>query len=52
MPQTASMHELKNRTGAVIAKFKRGPVLILNRSTPQVVCVSLEQWNATVKHIA
>lgn len=48
MPQTASMQDIKNRTSAVTDHLVNGPVLLMNRATPQAVVVSLEQWNAIV----
>jgi len=51
IPQTASMYELKNHTRDVVAKFKAGPVLLMNRSTPQAVLVSPEEWNRTAKRL-
>jgi PHD/YefM family antitoxin component YafN of YafNO toxin-antitoxin module len=48
MPQTASMQDIKNRTEAVTKKFDNGPVMLMNRATPQAVIVSLAQWNAIV----
>lgn len=48
IPQTASMQDIKNRTAAVTKKFIDGPVLLMNRATPQAVIVSTEQWNAIV----
>lgn len=52
IPETASMHELKNHTKRVTEKFRANPVLLLNRATPQGVIVSPEQWNAIVQHMA
>ena len=46
VPQTVSMNDIKNRTGAVTAKFAKGPVVLMNRATPQAVLVSPQQWNA------
>ena len=48
IPQTASMQDIKNRTGAVTKKFVKGPVMLMNRATPQAVIVSPAQWNAIV----
>ena len=48
IPQTASMQDIKNLTAAVTKKFINGPVLLMNRATPQAVIVSTEQWNAIV----
>jgi len=52
VPETASMHDLKNNTKRVTEKFDAGPVLLLNRATPQGVIVSPAQWNAIVRRIA
>ncbi len=51
IPQTASMQDIKNRTAAVTEKFVNGPVLLMNRATPQAVLVSTEQWNAIVNRL-
>lgn len=48
IPQTASMQDIKNRTGEVTEHLAKGPVLLMNRATPQAVIVSTEQWNAIV----
>jgi len=48
VPQTASMQDIKNRTGEVTDHLTKGPVLLMNRATPQAVIVSTEQWNAIV----
>jgi len=52
IPETVSMHELKNNTRVVTEKFSTGPVLLLNRATPQGVIVSPEQWNTIVQRLA
>jgi PHD/YefM family antitoxin component YafN of YafNO toxin-antitoxin module len=49
--QTASMQDIKNRTGAVTKKFVRGPVLLMNRATPQAVLIAPAQWNAIVDRL-
>ncbi len=49
IPQTASMQDIKNRTGAVTKSFLKGPVMLMNRATPQAVMVSPAQWNAIVQ---
>ena len=46
VPQTVSMNDIKNRTAAVTAKFNAGPIVLMNRATPQAVLVSPQQWNA------
>ncbi len=46
VPQTASMNDMKNQTASVTAKFAKGPVVLMNRATPQAVLVSPSQWNA------
>ena len=48
MPQTASMQDIKNRTGEVTDHLVNGPVLLMNRATPQAVIISPAQWNAIV----
>ncbi len=52
VPETVSMHDLKNNTRIVTEKFSAGPVLLLNRATPQGVIVSPAQWNTIVQRIA
>lgn len=52
VPETVSMHDLKNNTRIVTEKFAAGPVLLLNRATPQGVIVSPAQWNTIVQRIA
>ncbi len=52
IPETASMHDLKNHTQRVTEKFRTSPVLLLNRATPQGVIVSPEQWNAIIQQLA
>ncbi len=51
LPQTASMQDIKNRTGNVTKKFSNGPVMLMNRATPQAVIVSPAQWNAIVDRL-
>lgn len=51
VPQTASMYDLKNNISDVTGKAKQGPVVIMNRATPQGVFVSPAQWNALVELI-
>ena len=46
VPQTVSMNDIKNRTAPVTAKFSAGPIVLMNRATPQAVLVSPQQWNA------
>ncbi|MBV7327027.1 type II toxin-antitoxin system Phd/YefM family antitoxin [Chloroflexi bacterium TSY] len=45
------MYDLKNNTSEVTSKAERGPVVIMNRATPQGVFVSPTQWNALVELI-
>lgn len=51
IPQIASMQEMKNRTGAVARKLAHGPVMLMNRATPQAVMVSPTQWNEIIDRI-
>lgn len=46
VPQTVSMNEMKNQTTKVAEMFAKGPVILMNRATPQAVLVAPEQWNA------
>jgi len=45
VPQTASMNDMKNQTAKVTKMFASGPVVLMNRATPQAVMVSPKQWN-------
>jgi len=51
VPQTASMNDIKNRTASVTAKFAKGPIVLMNRATPQAVLVSPQQWNAILNSL-
>jgi PHD/YefM family antitoxin component YafN of YafNO toxin-antitoxin module len=51
IPQTASMQDIKNRTAAVTKKFVKGPVMLMNRATPQAIIISPAQWNAIVDRL-
>lgn len=35
----------------VLAKLKKGPIFLAQRSQPTAVLVSIEQWDEIVKHI-
>lgn len=51
IPQTASMQDIKNRTSAVTKKFAKGPVMLMNRATPQAILISPAQWNAILDRL-
>lgn len=51
MPQTASMQDIKNRTSEVTDHLANGPVLLMNRATPQAVVVSVKQWDTIVERM-
>ncbi len=51
VPQTASMNDIKNQTALVTGKFAKGPVMLMNRATPQAVMVSPAQWNAILNSL-
>jgi len=36
---------------AVTARFAKGPVVLMNRATPQAVLVSPQQWNAILDRL-
>lgn len=42
---------MKNRTSIVAKKFMNGPVLLMNRATPQAVIISPTQWNEIVDRL-
>ncbi|MEM7133155.1 MAG: hypothetical protein AAF702_43045 [Chloroflexota bacterium] len=51
VPQTASMNDIKNQTTKVIEMFTYGPVVLMNRATPQAALVSPKQWNALLDRL-
>ncbi len=51
VPQTVSMNDIKNHTATVTKKFRAGPVVLMNRATPQAVLVSPQQWNALLESL-
>jgi|GEM_PF-796777 len=51
VPQTVSMNDIKNRTTFVTKKFSAGPVVLMNRATPQAVLVAPQQWNAILDRL-
>lgn len=51
MPQTASMQDIKNRTSEMTEQLTNGPVLLMNRATPQAVVVSVKQWDAIIERM-
>ena len=42
---TASIRELRSITQEVLGRLADGPVMIMNRSDPQGVIVSIKMWN-------
>ncbi|RIK42888.1 MAG: hypothetical protein DCC55_07420 [Chloroflexi bacterium] len=51
LPQVEKISVLKSNQEAVLAKVKRGPVLLMQRSNPAVVLVSPEQWDAVAQRL-
>lgn len=52
LPQTASIAHMRKSYRDVFLRLKNGPVMLMNRSTPEAVLVSPEEWNATAEHVA
>lgn len=50
--QTFGTGELRSNASKAFKMAKKGPVVVLNRTKPQVVMVSPEQWNATAERLA
>jgi prevent-host-death family protein len=51
LPQVEKISVLKSNQAAVLAKVRRGPVLLMQRSNPAVVMVSPEQWDAVAQRL-
>lgn len=49
LSRTASIRELRTETSAVLSRLADGPVVIMNRSDPQGVMVSVEEWEQIEK---
>lgn len=45
VPNTTSIRDLRHKTQEILGRLADGPVVIMNRSEPQGVIVSIEQWN-------
>lgn len=52
LPQTEVISNLKNRYEQVLTKLAQGPVLLLQRSKPTAVLVSVAEWERTAKRLA
>lgn len=52
LPQTEIISNLKNRYEQVLAKLAQGPVVLLQRSKPTAVLVSVAEWERTAKRLA
>ncbi|MEM7133319.1 MAG: type II toxin-antitoxin system Phd/YefM family antitoxin [Chloroflexota bacterium] len=50
--QTFGSGELRSNAAKAFKMAQKGPVVILNRTKPQVVMVSPEQWDATAERLA
>ncbi len=51
MPQTDAISNFKNRCEEVLAKVRKGPVLLLQRSQAAAVLVDPVMWNRHVEEI-
>lgn len=45
------MQEMKNRSSDVARKFANGPVMLMNRATPQAVMVSPALWDEIIDRL-
>lgn len=45
MPQTVPISEIRKDQEGVISRLVRGPILLLSRSQPAAVLVSVREWN-------
>ena len=52
LPQMEVISNLKNHSTQVLAKIRRGPVLLMQRSKPAAVLVSVAEWERTSQRLA
>ena len=52
LPQMEVISNLKNRPTQVLAKIRRGPVVLMQRSKPAAVLVSVVEWERTSQRLA
>lgn len=45
LPQLASVSDLRNNHLGVFALLEKGPVVLVNRTQPQGILISPEQWD-------
>ncbi len=51
LPQTAKISDFKNHPSATLKRIEASPVIIMQRSEPKAVLVSVQQWDATAAQI-
>ncbi len=51
LPQLASISDLRNNHLGVFAQLAEGPVVLLNRTQPQGILLSPEQWDALLTRL-
>lgn len=51
VPNTTSIRDLRHKTQEILGQLVDGPVVIMNRSEPQGVIVSIGQWNEMEKEL-
>ena len=52
LPQTEVISNLKNRYAQVLVKLAQGPVVLMQRSKPTAVLVSVTEWDRASKRLA
>ena len=52
LPQMEVISNLKNHSAQVLAKIRRGPVVLMQRSKPAAVLVSVAEWERTSLRLA
>ncbi len=51
IPETAPISNLNTKQAEILAQMDKGPVLLLSRSTPVGVLVSIDEWNAAADQL-
>lgn len=51
IPQTTPMSRLNTNQAEVLDQVQKGPVLLLSRSTPVGVLVSVDEWNHVAEQL-
>lgn len=49
VPKTATIREIRTETSEVLSRLADGPIMLMNRSNPQAVIVSMEEWEQIQK---